>query len=201
MEQILPFLFLPLLFFAFAILTNLYREHRQYKFELKPNCLLTRNPIVFVTGPRSIFYFRKYWNAYPEVLAEHGYQVFTLHLPWRGPERMQRMTEFLQDKNQTSTRYHLICDEFTSLEFKQVFESSQKVASITVLKENSTTVETSKTSSLALNWAYKLHTWTCFSLKLPRSQDLGVQFPISSSWLLQQMQEKGEQDFLSSPCH
>ncbi|WP_413287908.1 hypothetical protein [Bdellovibrio sp. HCB337] len=197
MEQILPLLFLPFLFFAFALITNLYREHRQYRFQLKPNCLLTRNPIVFITGPRSIFYFRKYWNAYPEVLAEHGYNVFTLHLPWRGPERLRRMTEFLQNKDQTSTKYHFICDEFTASELKEVFDSSAKTASLTVLKEDSAVSSKDQPSSIALAFAYRLHTWACRSLKLPTAHDLGLQFPHASSWLLQRMQERGEQDFLS----
>ena len=196
MEQILPFLYLPLLFFGFAILTNLYREHRHYHFELKPNCLLTRNPVVFVTGPRSIFYFRKYWNAYPEVLAEHGYQVFTLHLPWRGSARQKKLSEFLETQNQTSKKFHFICDEYSAEELKNVFEHSPVQASMTVLKNFPQKTSARQTSRYFLAGAYKLHTWSFFSMKLPPSEDLGLQFPNSSSWLLQEMQEKGEQDFL-----
>lgn len=197
MEQILPFLIPPFLFFVFAILTNLYREHRQYRFHLKPNCLLTRNSIVFITGPRSLFYFRKYWNAYPEVLAEHGYQVFTLHLPWRGPERLRRLRHFLQNTHGTSPKYHFICDDFTAREFIEVFESSTKVASLTVLKNDTDFTSSPRSRSFTLALAYKFHTWAHFNLKLPPPTDLGLQFPDASSWLLQRMQENAEQDFMA----
>jgi hypothetical protein len=200
-EYIIPLLFIPLLFLGFAVLTNLYREHREYKFELKPNCLLTRKPVVFITGPRSVFYFRKYWNAYPEILAEHGYEVFTLHLPWRGQARLTKMRDFLQHHDQRAKRYHFICDEYSFLELREPLEQSPCVTSITVLKKEramaSKPAFAHRNTSVFLAWSYKLHSWSCFSLQLPTAEDLGLQFPTSAPWLLTKMQENGEQDFLS----
>lgn len=201
MEYILPFILLPLITFSFAILTNLYREHRHYRFELKPNCLLTRNPVVFLTGPRSIFYFRKYWNAYPEVLAEHGYEVFTLHLPWQGPARLRKMNDFLRIQANLNKKYHLVCDDFTATELHPLLSASPAVASLTVppppQETSATAVPEQYKPHRSLDWAYRCHTWWFRQLSLPPANALGLQFPTTASWLLKKMQENGEQDFLT----
>ncbi|HEY8269629.1 MAG TPA: hypothetical protein VIG33_01970 [Pseudobdellovibrionaceae bacterium] len=188
--------FLPFLLLGLMVSTNFYRELRQYNFELKPNCLLTRKPVVFINGPCSIFYFRKYWNAYPEILTEHGYEVFSLHLPWRGPARFTKMQKFLNQQEINSNKYHFICDEFSSAELEGLFKYSRSVASLTILKNKEELSSQDTYSRSFLNWSYKLHSWSCKSLVLPTAEDLGVQFPTSASWLLEKMQENGEQDFL-----
>lgn len=197
MELFIFFVLVPTLIFAFAVFTNIYREHRHYKITLKPNCLLTRHPVVFLTGLRSLFYFRKYWNAYPEILAEHGYEVFTLHLPWRGAERRQKMREFLNQQKQSDKKYHFVCDEFTALEFKEYFATTPALKSLTLIQSQEFASEQKKKPSLLLNIAYQAHTWVHYGQALPTREDLGVQFPQGSSWLLNQMQEHAEQDFLS----
>ncbi|MGZ3743871.1 MAG: hypothetical protein ACXWRA_08470 [Pseudobdellovibrionaceae bacterium] len=196
MESFIPFLFIPCLFFGFAVLTNFYRELRRSHFELKPNCLLTRKPVVFINGPRSIFYFRKYWNSYPEILAEHGYEVFTLPLPWRGPARLHKMKYFLNQQEQNSKKYHFVCDEFSSQELKELLTQSSTVSSLTILKNQNEMISNNKRSGFFLDVSYKLHAWSCKQMDLPTAKDLGVQAPSSASWLLQKMQENGEQDFL-----
>ena len=109
---------------AFAILANQVRTRDTWDFELKPNCLLTRWPILFVTGPRSLFYFSKYWNHYSSFLAEHGYEVFTLHLPWnKSPERRARMQEFFAARSAEGRHFHLIVDSFTMEELKLILSS------------------------------------------------------------------------------
>lgn len=198
MELFIPLIFIPLLVLAFAILTNLFREHRKYSFELKPNCLLTRKPVVFLTGPRSIFYFRKYWNGYPEVLAEHGYEVFTLPLPWRGPERKLRMTDFLNKQSELKKKYHFIADPFTAKELSELFERSDASASLTVLEDHQESPITNNPHvSHLLGFGYKLHAWLYRHQAIPHAADVGLHFPTSSHWLLQEMQSKGEQDFLT----
>lgn len=198
MELFIPLIFIPCLVLAFAILTNLYREHRKFSFELKPNCLLTRKPVVFLTGPRSVFYFRKYWNGYPEVLAEHGYEVFTLPLPWRGAERLRRMSDFLNKQTTQKRKYHFIVDPFTATELKELFENSEAVASFTVLEDrHEAPITDGAHVSHLLGFSYKLHAWLYRKQALPLANDLGVHFPTSVHWLLQEMQSKGEQDFLN----
>jgi hypothetical protein len=193
-ELFVGFLALAVLTVTFAILTNWQREHRHYKIQLKPNCLLTRHPVVFVTGPRSLFYFRKYWNAYPEVLAEHGYEVFTLHLPWQGPARRKNLEDFLSQQ-QSSKKFHFICDVPTAAEFKTLFAQTSNSASVTVLK--SETPSRTTTQSFTLNLAYRLHSWRFSDKTVPQAEDLGLHFPHEGPKLLKKMQELGEQDFLS----
>lgn len=53
---------------------------------LRPNVLLTRYPIVFIHGLKSLFNFRNYWNGIPEHLIAHGYDVYVLKTHWRGPQ-------------------------------------------------------------------------------------------------------------------
>jgi len=198
MDFLLPLILTPLLALAFAILTNLYREHRKYSFELKPNCLLTRKPVVFLTGPRSIFYFRKFWNGYPEILAEHGYEVFTLPLPWRRPERASRMTDFLKKQSELRKTYHFIIDPVTATELQKVLENSPATASLTILEDHQETPLTRNPHiSHFLGLSYKLHTWLYVGRQLPKAADLGLNFPTSSHWLLQEMQKKAEQDYLA----
>lgn len=189
--------FLILLFSVFAVssITNVYRQRRSYKIQLKPNCLLTRHPIVFVTGPRSIFYFKKYWNAYPEILTEHGYEVFTLHLPWSGSQRGAVLQKFIREQEILKKKYHFICDEITSAELHPHFEQSGAVASLTQFKSTSPNDRQSK--NLLLNIGYTLHTLRFIHQRLPTSDDLGVHFPIGASPLLKRMQVLAEQDFLA----
>lgn len=181
-------LILPLGFLTLAVGTNLYREHRRYRLLLKPNCLLTRAPLVFLTGPRSVFYFRKYWNAYPEILAEHGYEVFTLHLPWRDSSaRRFRLEEFL--KAHQGLRYHFICDSWTHQEMKAKLEASPVCASLSELPASSPV-----RSGWCLRISYFLHhRW--LGTGVPSSEQLGLLFPNAASWLLKRAQELGEQDF------
>jgi hypothetical protein len=194
-ELIFLFLALPTLAVTFAVLTNLYRDHRRYHIELKPNCLLTRHPVVFVTGPRSVFYFRKYWNAYPEILAEHGYEVFTLHLPWQGPQRKNKLQDFLHQQD-GAKRFHFICDPLTLREMRTIFETSAAVASLTEFK-NEITDAAKVAESFTLNLAYKFHALRHSSTELPCARDLGMDFPADASRLLKKMQSLGEQDYLA----
>lgn len=79
-----------------GILTNRHRSRLNYKYDLRPNCLLTANPLVFVSGRRSLFYFGRYWNFLPEFLRDHGYEVKDLTLPWRNRQgRQAALQEFL----------------------------------------------------------------------------------------------------------
>lgn len=90
------------------------------KFNLKPNCLLTRRPLKLVTGPRSLFFYKNPWDLLPEVLYEHGYQVELFHLPFRGPE--QRKFIFEKNKHHLENS-HIIIDEQTYHEFEHALKN------------------------------------------------------------------------------
>ncbi|MBC7371336.1 MAG: hypothetical protein H7326_07220, partial [Bdellovibrionaceae bacterium] len=140
-----------------------------------------------------LFYFRKYWNAYPEILAEHGYEVFTLSLPWRGPVRQDRMAEFFQTQK-SGKKFHFICDPTTEKEFRNLFDENCCTASVTVFESEAP--RHNKTQSITLNFAYRLHAWHFSNDELPKAEDLGLHFPHEAPKLLIKMQALGEQDFL-----
>ncbi|KYG64904.1 hypothetical protein AZI86_11945 [Bdellovibrio bacteriovorus] len=108
------------------------RRPDRIHFDLKPNCLLTRWPVVFVTGPRSLFYFRRYWNLYPIFLAEHGYEVFTVHLPWRSSAARRKYMQAFLEKHKNK-KYHFVMDSITAHEMQDLFVGTSTATSVTEL--------------------------------------------------------------------
>lgn len=124
MDFIVILLSLFVLTFALAIFSNRARARKEIHFELQPNCLLTRWPIVFITGPRSFFYFDKYWNQYTSFLAEHGYEVFNVRLPWNKTSlRQTRFKEFLKQQEQARQKFHIFLDSPTLAEMDEVLRN------------------------------------------------------------------------------
>jgi hypothetical protein len=55
-----------------------------YKGPLRPNCLLTRYPLIFLEKPKSLFSLRALtstWKMIPSFTAEHGYEVHRIVIP------------------------------------------------------------------------------------------------------------------------
>lgn len=130
MNFILSVLSIAVFIVALAIFSNRWRRTYQLEFTLQPNCLMTRWPVVFITGPRSIFYFAHYWNLYPVFLAEHGYEVFTIHLPWKkAAERRDRLLGILTAE--AGKKFHFVVDESTYTELAPLLNSHTCMASIT----------------------------------------------------------------------
>ncbi|UYL08475.1 hypothetical protein B9G69_015635 [Bdellovibrio sp. SKB1291214] len=160
-----------------AVLTNKARARVHYDKELQPNCLLTRWPLLFVTGPRSFFYFSNYWNIYPSYLAEHGYEVFHLRLPWSNSLlRQSRAIEFLKAQDAAKLRFHLVMDSATLQEFQTILKDLRPecIISITEITDSENKSQTnslrapvvpqetiealpSRQGSFFIKWAYQLH--------------------------------------------
>lgn len=177
-----------------AVLTNKARAKVHYDKALHPNCLLTRWPLLFVTGPRSFFYFSNYWNIYPSYLAEHGYEVFHLRLPWnKSALRKARLTEFLKAQDQAKQRFHLIMDSVILHEFESVLrelrpecvmsvteiagnESKSKAHSLSAPLVHQETIEmlSSRKGSFFIKWAYQLHRLILMGHPLPSLSTLGA---------------------------
>lgn len=179
---------------SLGLFSNLRRGAKVFEFPLQPNCLLTRYPVVFLTGPRSIFYFRKYWNAFPVYLAEHGYEVFTVHLPWKGPARKQKLREFLAEQERTEKVFHFVVDAATSVELAEVLHASPAVLSQTIPPASAGNLRAGIFSELS----FFLHRYARFNSTsiAPTLSELGANFPANTEWLLARMKELGEQDFL-----
>lgn len=132
---------------AFTIYANLYRARNRVSVPLRENCLLTRFPFLFVAGKKSIFYFMNYWNSLPECLAQHGYEVYHLDLPWRGrQQRKNELSRFLQKAEKEGQHFHLVIDESSLPEVEDLF-SQEFFTSVTSCTLLATTPE-QKSSSL-----------------------------------------------------
>lgn len=121
-----------------AVKHNKLRSSREVAPELKPNCLLTRWPLLFVSGRKSLFYFQNYWNTVPSYLAQHGYEVFNLELPWRSRnKRIEALQGFFNEHRSGDfcvSKFHLQIDLSTSEELVTLLSKAdfEAIASITL---------------------------------------------------------------------
>lgn len=181
-----------------AITSNIKRRKRNFSFELTPNCLLTKWPILFVSGKRSLFYFSSYWNVYPEFLTEHGYEVYHLNLPWYNSEkRLQLFDQFLS--KQQNRKFHFIVDDMTRKEFAQLWKKhSERMASLNTLHQNMAVEEK---MNILDKTSYTLHKIKMWPEAVPSPHVLGVSKEGSvknAKLLLQTCHDLAEQDLLSS---
>lgn len=90
---------------------NWRRAHHRVELPLEPNQLLTRFPLIFISGRRSLFYFMRYWNWIPSSLRAHGYEVHELQLPWRNRRlRQTRLRAFLDLCQKEGIQAHFVAD-------------------------------------------------------------------------------------------
>lgn len=83
-----------------------YRRDRFKALELRPNCLLTRHPIAFLSGPRTLFRLFDPWNDVPLFLREHGYEVVEVACRAR-PRSAEEWTKVL---DRLPEKYHVVAD-------------------------------------------------------------------------------------------
>ena len=208
-----------------ALFTNALRRQKHFKGTLNSNCLLTRYPLLFISGPRSLFYFSSYWNTYTSLLAEHGYEVFNLQLPWRDRgERLKRLKEFLLIQEREGQRFHLVLDAYTLNEFQELLKhlKSSAILSVNSICENQITEshhrETSKLSPLPyptkeiqfsvanpssyfIRLSYYIHELTIGKNKILKPSSLGIDSPVllqNYQALLRSSQELAEADFTNT---
>jgi hypothetical protein len=177
---------------SLAVVSNVLRRNCHFSGELIPNCLITRHPLLFITGPRSIFYFSSYWNFYTSFLAEHGYEVYTLHLPWRSQlKRKSRLKKFFAEQELNGKSYHLFIDQITDNEFQDYFKQlkSSAIQSISSVCDRGYEVFQLKNTSLLYPLPYlkkELH----FEIARPKSRLLELSFLLHRSFF-------GKAQFLS----
>lgn len=163
---------IAVLLLALALVSNWKRRQSSAHFELVPNCLLTRYPVIFISGNRSFFYFLRYWNIFPIYLAEHGYEVYNLGLPWRNRRgRYASLLRFLEEKSQQGERFHFMLDDKSAAEFKELlareFVCIQSVSSLPYIP-----------ADIQLPWYHRaslfLHRIFCFPHSLAPMAQLGL---------------------------
>jgi len=69
-------------FLGLTVLFQIWRRKARVtllnNLELRPNCLISRHPLVFVSGRSSLFRLFDHWNLIPGFLREHGYEILIL---------------------------------------------------------------------------------------------------------------------------
>lgn len=115
------------------VMKNNRRQARLRGLELKPNCLLTRYPIAFLSGPKTVFRFFDHWNDVPVYLREHGYEVLIIEPNGRTPAARAEAT--LKALSESGTRCHLIADASLEQEMEVIAERGlATLVSLTVVK-------------------------------------------------------------------
>ena len=93
------------------------RARRFQCLEIKQNCLLTRYPIVFLSGPRTVFRLFDHWNSVPIYLREHGYEVYVIEP--QGKKRAERTSSVLS-AIESLGRCHLIADGSLEADLEEI---------------------------------------------------------------------------------
>ena len=123
---------------------------------LRPNCLLTKSSLVFVPGPRSLFFYQRPFGLLPTFLYEHGYRIALAPLPFRGlSRRRQAFKKWLNLK--AEYRFHFFMSPVTYQELKDLIEP-EKMESLTFLdKDSSDTPAILPSVKFRTPLSYRLH--------------------------------------------
>lgn len=105
------------------------RRRRLEGLELRPDCLLTRYPIAFLSGPRSLFWLFDHWNDVPTYLREHGFDVIVIEPADNGAKN-----SVLEALGELSGLHHLIADSSQRVLLESLARAKhEKVASLTLI--------------------------------------------------------------------
>ena len=147
---------------------------------LRPNCLLTKYPLVFISGPRSLFFYEKLGSNLQEFLEAHGYKVQCPTLSFRSAlNRKLELTNWF--KSNPSPHYHLILAKKTKLEFEEIFKHLPSL-SFTFSDDYSVETPTEQSFSNSISQAplqYRLHQLFC-KLNGTKALDYSAVFPVKT---------------------
>ena len=137
MELLLFSLLASVIFVVSAMLFQIQRRKERRRrldgLELRPNCLLTRHPIVFLAGRRSLFRPFEHWNEIPAYLREHGYDVWVLE-----PASHSRVEALIEALDSLSGKCHLIADSSSHRELEELSRAQHaKIVSLTCVRNPS----------------------------------------------------------------
>ena len=111
---------------------------------------MTKHPLVFLTGIRSLFFYEKLGADLQDFIAAHGYVVKSPVLPFRSPKlRQKALRAWLSEQN--GPHFHFVLSTATQKEFAEIFRSYPN-CTFTLTRINSTMKEP---------LSYKLHRLLC----------------------------------------
>ena len=138
---------------------------------LRPNCLLTKYPLVFISGPRSLFHFEKLGGSLQDFLAAHGYRVFSPILPFRSKAlRREVLRKWIEAQSDSS--FHFFLSPETETEFGEML----KIGSGSTTTNLARFAETKVIAPLY----YRLHQLFCF-INQCRADDFEDTLPVRTA--------------------
>lgn len=83
---------------------------------------MTKHPLVFLTGIRSLFFYEKLGADLQDFIAAHGYIVKCPALPFRSPQlRRKALSDWISQQKEKS--FHFVLSAATQREFADIFKS------------------------------------------------------------------------------
>lgn len=129
---------------------------------LRPNCLLTKYPLVFLTGVRSLFFYEKLGGFLQDFIAAHGYVVESPVLPFRSRKARKACLRHWLGQ-QSSKKFHFILSRNTFEEFRELFKNYED-STFTIISKDLIPVQ----HELAREpLSYRLHRLICRVYRLP----------------------------------
>jgi hypothetical protein len=134
---------------------------------------MTKYPIVFITGPRSLFFYEKLGGVLQDYVEAHGYVVLNPALPFRGKIRSKVLSHWLEW--QRVKVFHFILSRNSQLEFADILKAYPK--------STVTYIEDFKNDFCSTNppipLKYKFHEWFC-RLQGTQPDDFLATFPVKN---------------------
>lgn len=134
---------------------------------------MTKYPLVFLNGPRSLFFYEKLGGSLQDYIQAHGYQVLYPSLSFRNKKlRILQLNEFL--KKQNSEQFHFVAGPKTQLEFKEVL-AQYPLSTITNPEDFTISID----PNINISLSYKLHMFFCH-LNQTEAENYLATFPIKN---------------------
>jgi triacylglycerol esterase/lipase EstA (alpha/beta hydrolase family) len=94
---------------------------------LRPNCLLTRYPICFVHGLKTIFCAFDYWHGVPDYLKSHGYEIYVFKGPWRGPheKRLEAFSGQFREVLKNYPKVHVVAHSLGAMDMLDIISKEE----------------------------------------------------------------------------
>jgi hypothetical protein len=132
------------------------------KLALRPNCFLTRRPLLFIPPPRTLLNYRAPWGNLIEYLQQHGYEARLMDWPFQSSQLQKTV---LRQINPSRLHHHIFVDGETFALFKAEFKDllQQSPCTLTVIGPSRPAIEAKdlffleSPQLISPRWTYRAH--------------------------------------------
>jgi hypothetical protein len=116
---------------------------------------MTKYPVVFITGMRSLFFSPRLGSELQDFIAAHGYKVLSPPMPFRSKtQRFFVLKKWL--KSQSDKNFHFILSRASYQELKEIFELYPD-STITLVPQDLRNITTQKKQTPLSYWLHQLY--------------------------------------------